>query len=204
VRGRGKPCPTIGIAGGIGAGKSAVSGIFAGYGAVTIDADAIARQVLCWPQVKARIAREFGEGVLEDGQVSRPKLANVVFADESLVKRLNAIVHPAVIDETKRMIDAARRDEACRAIVLDAPLLFEAELEGLCDYVVFVDAAEGARLERLTAGRGWEKGEMQRRERFQDSLISKRKRADYIVDNNGSLDETVRQVDSIWKAIVNG
>lgn len=198
-----RQCPTIGLMGGIGAGKSAVGGILEGMGAVRIDADSIARQVLERTEIISQIAREFGEGVLEDGRVSRPRLAAVAFTDESLVKKLNAIVHPAVIAESMRIISDARREAACKAIILDAPLLVEAGLEGLCDYLVFVDAAEEKRSARLEESRGWDKGEIGRRERFQNSLISKRKRADYIVDNNGSLDETVRQIASIWNKIVN-
>jgi len=197
-----RKCPVIGLVGGMGSGKSSIAGIFKRMGAVIIDADATAHQVLQWPDIKARIVEVFGQEVLSGGEISRRALGEKVFDDEALVHKLNSIVHPAVIDESKKIIEASRRDSGCRAVVLDAPLLLEAGLEGLCDCLVFVDAGEAVRAERLAAARGWDAKETSRREKFQDSLISKRIRADYTVDNNGSLDEAARQVAAVWASVV--
>jgi len=195
-------CPVIGVAGGIGAGKSTISGIFKRLGAVIIDADAIAHHVLESPETAAEIEREFGPAVLEGSKVSRRALSDVVFSDRGELDKINAIIHPAVIAECNRIMEKSRKDPRCRAVVVDAPLLFETGLDRLCDVVVFVEAAEPVRLERLAASRGWDRQELKRREKFQDSLISKRKRADYIIDNNGSLEDTARQAGEIWKAVV--
>lgn len=199
---RSRSCPVIGIAGGIGAGKSTVTGIFEQLGAVIIDADEIAHRVLLTAAVRSEIAATFGDGVIENGTVSRPALAAVAFGDREALDSLNAIVHPGVIAESTRIIAASGKRPDCPAVVLDAPLLFEAGLDRLCDVVVFVDAAENVRLERLAAERGWDRAELVRREKFQDSLISKRQRADYSVDNNGSLEEAAERVADVYESIV--
>ncbi len=199
-----KHCPVIGIVGGIGAGKSAAAKAFAELGALVVDADEIAHVVLDWPDVKERIEKTFGAGVLKDGRVSRQALSKIVFADDALLRQLNAIVHPAVIGESRRIIDAAARDADCKAVILDAPLIFETGLQGLCDVIVFVDADENTRKRRLFEGRGWDEAELERRQKFQDSLIYKRQQADYTVDNNGSPEIAARQVASIWKRVLGG
>lgn len=196
-------CPVIGLLGGIGAGKSTVRGIFGDLGAVTIDADSIAKGVLRKPEVRSQVVEVFGKNVLgADGEISRPALAAAVFKDAALVERLNAIVHPAVIAESRRIIQAARQERDCPAAVLDAPLIVEAGLEGMCDCLVFVSASEESRSQRIAASRGWNPDEIGRREKFQESLTLKRERADYIIDNDGSLDETLKQAVSIWGKIV--
>jgi dephospho-CoA kinase len=195
-------CPVIGLLGGIGAGKSTVRGIFESLGAVTIDADSIAKEVLRKPEIRSQVVEAFGKGILgADGEISRPALADAAFKDAALVGRLNSIVHPVVIAESRRIIDAARGG-ACPAAVLDAPLIVEAGLEDLCDCLVFVEASEDTRSRRIAASRGWDRREVARREKFQESLTLKRERADYIIDNDGSLEETHRQAVSIWGEIV--
>lgn len=154
------------------------------------------------PETVARVRREFTDAVIEDGRVSRAALSEVVFNDRSKLEKLNAIIHPVVIAECRRIMDESKSAPNCRAIVLDAPLLFEEGLEGLCDAVVFVEADEELRRERIVASRGWDETEMARREKFQDSLISKRQRADYIIDNNGSLEDAAKQAGEIWDAVV--
>ncbi len=195
-------CPIIGLAGGIGSGKTTVSGIFRGLGAVVIDADTIASQALKSPEAAAAIKREFGIDTAGGGQAARRALSEVVFSDRGALDRLNAIIHPAIIAECRRIINEAEKDPHCRAVVLDAPLLFETGMDDMCDAVIFVEADRSVRQRRLAESRGWDTGELDRRQKFQDSLISKRKRADYIISNNGPLDEAAEQAGEIWKAVV--
>jgi dephospho-CoA kinase len=195
-------CPVIGLAGGIGAGKSSVADAFLRLGAAVIDADEIAHEVLAWPDVVRRIEREFGPGIVAGGRVSRPALAAKVFSDKLLLDKLTSIIHPPVIAETRRVIDTARRAASCPAVVIDAPLLIEAGLKGLCDALVFVDAAPEIRAQRLAASKGWDPAEIERRQKFQDSLIYKRHQADYTIVNNGSLDDVARQAAEIWGKVV--
>lgn len=195
-------CPVIGIAGGIGSGKSTISGIFARRGVVIIDADRIAHQVLDSPETLAGLEREFGDEIVKQGKASRSALAAAVFADGKLLGKLVALVHPGVLAECVRVIKVSREDPECVAVVLDAPLLFEAGLEGLCEKIVFVDASRETRLKRLASSRGWDEGDLARREKFQDSLSSKKKRADYIIDNDGSIENAVAQAEEIWQRVV--
>lgn len=208
----GKRCPVIGLVGGIGSGKSAVAGIFRGLGAVVIDADAIAHDVLRRPGVIKEIAETFGRDVLEEGAVSRPRLAAKAFNDKSLIDKLNRIIHPAVIEETRQVIESERGgegrgdrgdrgDRGCGVIVIDAPLLFEAGVDQLCDVIVLVDASDEVRKRRLADKRGWAWDEVLRREKFQDSLISKRRRADYIIDNNGPFENAAAQIARLLRDI---
>lgn len=198
-----KRCPVIGLAGGIGSGKSAVAAVFERLGARVINADKIAHEVLDSPEVRERIAGEFGpEALSADGRVNRGILAQKAFTSKERVVTLNSIIHPAVIDQTKRIIESARRDGRCPAVALDAPLIIEAGLDSLCDAIVFVETSESARMERLRSSRGWTPDEMARREKFQESLIYKRQRADYIVDNNGSPEDAALQAAVIWEKVV--
>ena len=198
-----KPCPVIGLIGGIGSGKSTIAGAFGRLGALVINADRIAHQVLNSPEVRACIAAEFGADVIApDGAIDRALLAKKAFTSQDKVFKLNAIVHPAVIDQTKGIIETARREGNCPAVALDAPLIIEAGLRDLCDTLVFVEASDGLRAQRLRADRGWDAMEIERREKFQESLIYKRQRADYTIDNNGSPEDAARQAAVIWEKIV--
>jgi len=193
-------CPVVGLAGGIGSGKSTIAGIFERLGAVIVDADRLAHRVLDLPETKERVRTEFGDGVFEGGSISRPALAKAAFGDRRTIDRLNSIVHPPVIRETKRIIRESRR-AGCAGVVIDAPLLFEAGLDALCDAIVFVEADRGTRARRLRDSRGWPEGEVERRESFQDSLIEKRRRADYIIDNSRSPEEAAAEAGRIWRRI---
>ncbi len=197
-------CPVIGIAGGIGSGKSTISGIFARRGAVIIDADRIAHQVLDSPETLVALEREFGGEIVKEGKASRSALAAAVFADGKLLEKLEALVHPAVLAECAKVINASREDPECVAVVLDAPLLFEAGLERLCEKIVFVDASPDTRLERLASSRGWDEGDLARREKFQDSLSSKKRRADYIIDNDGSIEDAAAAAAEVWQRVIGG
>jgi dephospho-CoA kinase len=198
-----KRCPVIGLVGGIGSGKSTVAAAFGRLGALVINADRIAHQVLNSSEVRARIAAEFGADVIApDGGIDRAILAKKAFTTSDQVLRLNAIVHPAVIDQTKGIIETAHREGNCPAVALDAPLIIEAGLRDLCDTLVFVEASDGLRAQRLQTGRGWDVKEIERREKFQESLIYKRQQADYTVDNNGSPEDAARQAAVIWEKIV--
>ncbi|MBX3406220.1 MAG: dephospho-CoA kinase [Phycisphaeraceae bacterium] len=195
----GNTIPVIGLAGGIGSGKSTVAGIFARLGCLVVDSDALARAALDRPDVRAEIVRWWGEGVLgpADGsgtrKVDRAKVAQIVFADAAERKRLEDLVHPLVRQDRAQ---AAREGAAAgaRAVIVDAPLLFEAGLDAECDAVVFVDAARAARLRRVRESRNWDEAELDRRESAQLPLQSKRSRADYCVSNDGALPELERDV----------
>ena len=198
-------CPKIiGLLGGIASGKSTVAELMAERGAVVVNADALAHEALRNPGIIAQIQRRWGAGVLDaEGQVDRRKLADAVFGAEGEIDALNALVHPAVAEASLRQIAAATRAGA-PAVVLDAALLIEANMEEACDALVFVDASETKRRERARVHRGWDADEIRRREQRQAPLDDKRRRAHYVVRNDGSLDDLRAQVQAVWRAVIGG
>jgi len=191
-------CPVLGLLGGIGAGKTTVARMLGDLGARVVFADAIAHEVLADPAVRDRIAGRWGPAVLDPaGGVDRGRLGHRVFADAAEVAALEAITHPAILAEMQRQVAEARAAGAA-AIVLDAPLLVEAELDRVCDCLVYVDCPEDVRRARA-AERGWGPAELARRERLQQPLDSKRARARFVIDGNASLETTFRQVQALWE-----
>jgi dephospho-CoA kinase len=185
----------VGLSGGIGSGKSTVARALARRGAIVIDADAIAREVVepGEPGLAAVVER-FGPDVLDaEGRVDRPKLAALVFDDAAARADLNAIVHPRVALETARRTAAAPSDAI---VIIDVPLLVEAARSGY-DVVVIVEAPEPVRLERLTA-RGMTSDDARRRMAAQASDADRRKVADVILDNAGSEEDLEHQIDALW------
>lgn len=186
--------PIVGLAGGIGAGKSTVARIMGELGGWVIDADALAREALNRPEVRDRLVGWWGRGILDaEGRADRRRIAARVFEDPAERRRLEDLIHPIVSAERDREIERAQADAEARFIVLDVPLLFEVGLEKRCDRIVFVDADEAVRLERV-AERGWDAEELRRREKNQRPLDSKRRAAHNVIVNNGSEAECYRQV----------
>jgi dephospho-CoA kinase len=185
----------VGLSGGIGSGKSTVSRSLARRGAIVVDADAIAREVVEPGQPGlAAVVERFGDEILDaGGRLDRPRLAKLVFGDAAARADLNAIVHPLVAAETARRAASAPDDAV---VVFDVPLLVEAARSGY-DLVVIVEAPEDARLERLV-GRGMDPGDARRRMAAQATDEERRKVADVVLDNSGSEPELEAQVDALW------
>jgi dephospho-CoA kinase len=187
----------VGLTGGIGAGKSEVSRRLASYGAVVIDADAVAREVVApgTPGL-AEVVREFGPEVLRaDGSLDRDRLGELVFADESLRRKLNAIIHPRV---GERMAELERQAGGAPVIVHDVPLLAENHLAGSFDEVVVVDVPPRIQLERLARERGMPRAQAEARMRAQAPRDDRLAIATIVVDNSGSLAELDREVGELW------
>jgi len=184
----------IGITGGIGSGKSTVARMLAELGADLVDADAIAHEVLRRDDVKDAVRSEWGPDIFGlDGEVDREALARLVFADGGRIERLEAIVHPPVIDRIRRQLVAS----TAPAVVIDAPLLTESKLNEQCDAVVFVEAPEDERRRRMK-NRGWPADELRNRGARQQPLIEKRKLSQYVIENGNSLSATQEQVVEFW------
>jgi dephospho-CoA kinase len=187
----------VGLTGGIGSGKSEVSRRLAARGAVLIDADLIAREVVepGTPGLAA-VVREFGEPMLlPDGTLDRPRLGAVVFADEERRKALNAIVHPLVGRRAQELLEAAPPEAI---VVYDVPLLAENDLAGHYDVVVVVDVAVETQVERLTTRRGMTEADARARIAAQATRGQRRAVATHVIDNSGSLEELDRRVDELW------
>lgn len=188
---------TVGLTGGIGAGKSAVLDRFAALGALTVDSDEVARDVV-EPGTEGlrKIVAAFGPDVLTtEATLDRARLGSIVFADAEARARLEAIVHPLVRTAVRRRFARAPAD----AIVVNAvPLLVEAGLVGEYDRIVVVEAPVEVRIARLIASRGMSRAEAMSRIAAQASEEQRRSVAWRIIENDGTLDHLRQQVDDIW------
>ncbi|MFB6567746.1 dephospho-CoA kinase [Streptomyces noursei] len=190
----------VGLTGGIGAGKSAVSRLLASYGAVIVDADKIAREVVepGTPGLAAVVA-EFGADVLTpDGTLDRPKLGALVFSDPEKLKALNAIVHPLVGARSAELEASAGTDAV---VVHDVPLLTENGLAPLYDLVVVVDATPETQMDRLVRLRGMTPDEAAQRMAAQASRRERLAVADLVIDNDGPLEALEPQVREVWERL---
>ncbi|MFD9461515.1 dephospho-CoA kinase [Streptomyces sp. NPDC060027] len=191
----------VGLTGGIGAGKSEVSRLLVEHGAVLIDADRIAREVVApgTPGLAA-VVEAFGEDVLApDGSLDRPKLGSIVFSDPRQLAVLNAIVHPLVGIRSRALEDAAPEDAV---VVHDVPLLAENGLAALYDLVIVVDARPETQLDRLVRLRGMTEEDARARMAAQAPRDKRLAIADVVIDNDVPLDELERRVRDVWADLV--
>lgn len=193
--------PIIGLAGGVGAGKSAVGECLGRLGCVVIDSDARAKALLDDPAVRDRLARWWGDRVLRpDGTIDREVVAGIVFSDRAQRERLEGLIHPMLADSRAEIIRKAAQSGAV-GVVIDAPLLIEAGLDAMCDAVIYVDAPLQERLRRVAESRGWDAAELARRESAQTPLEKKRRRSHYVVRNTGSTDDLCGEVFRVFREI---
>jgi dephospho-CoA kinase len=187
----------VGLTGGIGAGKGEVARRLAAYGALVIDADQVAREVVApgTPGLE-EIVQAFGAGVLRpDGTLDRQLLGEIVFSDTALRDRLNAIVHPKVGERMREIEEAAGAPEV---IVHEIPLLAENGLAGAFDVVVVVDAPARAQVERLVSTRGMTRSHALARMSAQATREERLAVATLVVDNSGSREDLDDQVATLW------
>lgn len=190
----------VGLTGGVASGKSTVSAMLRELGAVIIDADQLAREVVArgTPGLAAVVA-EFGDGVLTpSGDLDRPAVAEIVFNDEAARRRLEAIVHPLVFAEVARLEAEAPPGAV---VVHDIPLLAESGRADTFDAVVVVDVPAELQIERMMRDRGWTRAEAEARIAAQASREHRRSVATYVVANTGSLDALRARVEEIWAAL---
>ncbi|GHA16904.1 dephospho-CoA kinase [Streptomyces tauricus] len=187
----------VGLTGGIGAGKSEVSRLLVEHGAVLIDADRIAREVVApgTPGLAA-VIDAFGKEVLAaDGTLDRPKLGSIVFADADRLAVLNSIVHPLVGARSRELEEAASADSV---VVHDVPLLAENGLAKLYDLVIVVDASTETQLDRLVRLRGMTEEDARARMAAQATREKRREIADVVIDNDVPLETLRRRVRAVW------
>ncbi|MGW0671594.1 dephospho-CoA kinase [Streptomyces sp. NPDC002746] len=191
----------VGLTGGIGAGKSEVSALLVGHGAVLVDADRIAREVV-EPGTAglAALVEEFGAGILApDGTLDRPKLGSIVFSDAARLAALNAIVHPLV---GARSAELERAAGTGSVVVHDVPLLTENGLAPLYDLVIVVDAAPATQLDRLVRLRGMTEADARARMAAQATREERLAVADLVIDNDGPVEALAPQVREVWSELV--
>ena len=189
----------VGLTGGIGAGKSTVADLFSQKGAVVIRSDELARQVIepqtpGFQQVIDRFGKDF---VNSEGYIDRVKLAQIVFQDDAALKDLENIVHPLVRSKTNQIIDQHTSETI---IVNEIPLLLEKKMESLFDFLVIVISSEKNRLERL-AQRGLTTEQTTARMSKQVSDDERKAAADFLIVNDGNLDQLEADVEKIWQTL---
>jgi dephospho-CoA kinase len=190
----------IGLTGGVASGKSTVSKLLSELGAVVIDGDLLAREVVArgTPGL-ARVVEEFGSSLLTpEGDLDRPALGALVFSDESARKRLEAIVHPLVY---QRVVELEAEAPADGVVVHDIPLLAETGRAGTFDAVIVVDVPADVQLDRMLRDRGWTRADAESRMAAQASREDRRAIATYVIDNTGSLDDLRARVVAVHDAI---
>ena len=190
----------IGLTGGIGSGKSTVSGFLRELGATVVDADEGARAVV-EPGTLGfeRVVAEFGGEMVRDGRLNRSRLAELVFHDPPALARLNAIVHPLVREWTaQRLAEAAKA--GTEIVVQDIPLLFENGYEAAFPTTILVWTPAQVQVQRLVA-RGMAEDDARARMANQLPIDSKRERATYVIDNSGSTESTRAQTVRVWTSI---
>ena len=187
----------VGLTGGVASGKSTVAAVLADLGAVVIDADAIAREVVAkgTPGLAAVVA-EFGPGLLTaDGELDRAAMGSLVFGDEAARRRLEAIVHPLVFE---RIVDLETHAPEGAVVVHDIPLLAESGRADTFDAVLVVDAREQVQVERMVGDRGWTEADALARIAAQAAPHDRRAIATHLIDNTGTREDLRRQVEKIY------
>lgn len=189
----------IGLTGGIGSGKSTVAAMFKELGATVIDADQVAHELVEPDQpLFEAVAAAFGREIVgASGRLDRQRLGAVVFADADARRRLEALLHPAIIVECERRIRQAA-DSGTAMCLVDAALLIESGWYTRFDAVILVEAGEAVRIERLVRSRGLSRDDAMRRIRAQMPQQEKRRFARFVIENEGPLDETARRVRAVW------
>jgi len=192
---------TIGLIGGIGAGKSVVRAELSDLGAAVIDADRVGHAIY-EPGTRGfdAVIAEFGTGVVDaEGRIDRPTLGSLVFSDATKLARLNAIVHPLIRAEIERRLGEIRREGRVRAAVVEAAILVEAGWDTLVDEIWLVVARREHVLERLTSSRGLSNAQVDARLARQSTDAERRRVADVVIENDGTLDDLRRRVRALWQ-----
>lgn len=192
---------TIGLTGGIGSGKSTVSSRLAELGAFIVDADLVAREIVEPGQPALAELAEAFDGVLNpDGTLNRAELARQAFATPEATKKLNAITHPRIRARTEELFKQGRESGA-EVLIYDMPLLIENGEVNKVDHVLVVDAPDELRIERLVQHRGLDEDDARRRIATQIDRETRLSAADTVLDNSGSLEDLLTQVDGFWDGL---
>ena len=190
----------VGLTGGIGAGKSTVADMFSKLGAVVIRSDELARQVI-EPNTPGfqKVLSRFGNQILqENGSIDRQKLAQIVFNDKNALKDLEDIIHPLVRGKTNELIDSQTQETI---VVNEVPLLLEKNMNSLYDFLVIVVSSEKNRLNRLLK-RGISEEEAKKRILLQVSDEQRKSAADFLISNDGTIDQLQADVAKVWQALL--
>ena len=194
----------LGLTGSIATGKSTVSAMFHQKGAEIIDADQIAREVVePGTEGLTRIVNQFGPEMLDDeGKLNRDRLGARIFQNPAEREKLNQLLHPLIVDSMLAKTEKIKKEKDPQLIIWDVPLLIEGNLTQWVEAVILVYTPKAIQLDRLMKRDSLSKEEAEKRIFAQMDIEEKKKFADYVIDNRGTLSETERQVDQLWKRLI--
>lgn len=176
---------------------------FARQGCGVVNADELNHKVLQRKEIVELLVSWWGRDILDaDGQISRQAVSEIILVNPEQLKRLTDIVHPVIYDLQTEQIDHYNKDENIKAVILDVPLLMEVGWQGICDFLVYIDASEAVRHERLKNNRGWSEKKIKNLENLQISLDIKAKISEYTVDSNSCISNLASQVGVILSRIL--
>lgn len=194
------PKPTLGLVGGIGAGKSTVAALLATRSGVVISGDALGHEALECPEIRRQVLDRWGSRgtlVKADGRLDRRVLGSIVFAESAERHALESLVFPYIKERLRQEIEKTQADPKAQFAVVDAAVMFEAGWNGACDRILYVDAPRSVRLARLAARSGWTDAELATREAAQWPAEQKRQRADAVVVNDAGSESLEQQLDRV-------
>jgi dephospho-CoA kinase len=191
----------IGLTGGIACGKSTVSAMLIHRGAILVDADQIAREVVePGSPVLHEVAEQFGnEVLLLDGSLNRKKLGELIFGNDEARKKLDSLLHPPIRALMRGRMEAFEQLHPDKLVVVDVPLLYESGLEYLFDKILVVFVPRDVQLQRLVERDKLSLEQAEARLKAQMDIELKRERADIVIDNRGTLEETEKQIGDLWR-----
>lgn len=199
-----KPC-RISLTGGIATGKSTIAGMLAGMGALVLDADKVARDVVePGTECSRKLERLLGPDYFPDGRLDRPRLRECIIRDEECRSRVESILHPCILSEMERQWREAIGLDPGRIVIFDIPLLFEIGMEREFDIVILAYAPPDVQVRRLAARDHISIEQAQRTLTIQLPIEEKRSRSHVVIDNSGDLERTRMQVESLWKTLKRG
>ena len=197
--------PIIGIAGGIGSGKSFVARLFGERGGFVIDSDELIRQAYRDEDVQRTLREWWGDAIFRDtGEINKSAIAQRIFSDAAERRRLEELLHPRANQKRDELMESVADDAQVLAFIWDTPLLFETGLNRQCDAVVFVDVPLEQRMSRVSQARGWSEAELLRREKLQMPLDKKRDLSDHVIRNTADAEDTRGQVREVLSRILAG
>lgn len=190
--------PILGLVGGVGCGKSTVAGLLRELGGGVVAGDPAGHEALRQPELRGQVVARWGQGLLnETGEIDRPKLGRIVFAQPEERRHLEQIVFPWIRQRLREELERVDAETPSRFIVLDAAVMLEAGWDAVCDRILFIDVPEAVRWQRVARQRDWSAEEVRGREAAQWSLEQKRALADAVVDNGGSEAQTRAQLEQV-------
>ena len=196
----------VGITGSLGTGKTTAAKVFKALGALVLDADSMAHEALKKNTTSYKqVVKVFGRSILDgDGRINRAKLAGLAFHNKRNLRKLCDITHPIVVKKIKRSVSAISNSGNVPAVVIDAPLLIEAGLHEITDYLIVVKTSRRTQVKRAMKKTRLSSNEVMKRIRNQISLSKKVRMADYIIDNEGSKNSMKKTIKKIWEGIKSG